>query len=259
MKRIAAFAAVLLTCSPTLADPPVVRVSQEQQRKVCNQGVCRIERSTVWGTGTVIGRDESNRVIVLSCGHGWGSGPVDIWFRKGDHREGRILAKRVDGDVDIGLIAFTSKADVPAYPLGEKAPSKGHALTTGGWGDGTLKMNCVDADGYFGKNTLVISTTYRQGDSGGPVLWDDKLVGVVNGNMDRQGVATSVKACRAFVQATLGSVPGPVEEAEAPPVPPPLEPVPAAPKSELLVIMERLDRIERRLDLLSTPFPKVIK
>jgi hypothetical protein len=105
----------------------------------------------------------------------------------------------------------------------------------------------------------VISTTYRQGDSGGPVLWDDKLVGVVNGNMDRQGVATSVKACRAFVQATLGSVPGPVEEAEAPPVPPPLEPVPAAPKSELLVIMERLDRIERRLDLLSTPFPKVIK
>lgn len=257
MRGLLIVAAVLVPTSQSQAEPPVVRISQDQQRQVCNQGQCRIETSTVWGSGTIIGRDANQRVVVLTCGHGWKSGNADIWFGPGDHRPGVVRAVRTDRDVDLGVLTFTHKGDIASCTLAEKAPSKGEALTAGGWGAGKLNLACVDCEGYIGRATIVTSGTFRQGDSGGPVIWNNHLVGIVNGNMDGRGVATSSKACREFVRTIIGMVPGPAEESDAPPVPgPPPEKLAPQPitSPEFSVIMRRLDLIEKKLDLLS---PKV--
>jgi hypothetical protein len=153
----------------------IVRVANDQGR-------CR-----ALGTGTLVDADIQQGVVV-TCAHLFrdGVGRLEVIFASGRALEGRLL--KLDAAADLAAVAIASPGVEPIV-IATRSPQRGDPLVSCGLGgDGQLWCNrgttigYVTATGSHGTETLELSGSARQGDSGGPVLdQQHQLVAVIFG------------------------------------------------------------------------------
>ena len=230
-------------CAPNAAaHPSVVRV------------VNAVGRQRAYGSGTVVESD-AQRGVVLTCAHlfSQGAGDVAVLFADGRRSSARLLA--ADRAWDLAALDI-APPQAAAVPIAAEPPRPGDALWSCGYGpDGHYWCNRGQALGYVRSantasyETLELSGSARQGDSGGPVLnQQGELVAVLWGTDGRMVGGTYCGRIRKFLSGVLGcgtpTRPNPAPQPAAP-APDALAPAPqrAAPAPP-----QPLDRLRQRID-----------
>ena len=229
-----------LTCPPQASThSAVVRVS------VSAPGGVRC-----YGSGTLIDKNDE-RGIVLSCAHLFRSGAdaVTVTFSGGQRYTADVL--EIDNSWDLSALRIPSPDATPVRVAADHA-KPGEPLESCGYGsDGRYWCNRGRAIGYARTSdtasyeTLQISGTARDGDSGGPILnARGELVAVLWGTDGRRVGGTYCGRIRKFLAgiASLGKAPpatwqhSPDAVESAPPAS-----VPAGQPNQLEGIRQRLD------------------
>ncbi len=221
----------------TGAPPAVVRVMH-------TLGPCRS-----YGSGTII-RDDGRRAIVLSCAHLFREGTGQVQVRLPDGRTVAARPTAIDKTWDLSALEIDSIGVAPIN-LAATAPLPGQRLRSCGFGpNGVYLCNTGTVQGYAsgtgGKTyeTLCLTGSARDGDSGGPVLnQHGEIVGVLWGTDGRTVHATYCGRIRRFLTGLL-----PNQDTSPPPTAMPLPSAPArsAPPNE--PSPDRFDAIARQLE-----------
>jgi len=176
MRRIlAAFVLVFAFVSQAIADVPpanVTRILVEDRDKGMSFGTGTLIRSDLVITNWHVVKDRGGTVRVL----------FPDWSVS--------IAKVVKTDKLWDLAALRIEPVLlPPMELGEK-PEKGDLVTVGGYGSGWYKSGSGKILKFYtpGPNktdeVIQIDARVRNGDSGGPIIKDGKLVGVIFGSSD---------------------------------------------------------------------------
>jgi len=202
-----------------------------------------------YGSGTLVQAD-AQRGIILTCGHLFsrGAGTVAVTFPDARSCDARVLA--VDRTWDLAALAIVQPAAAPVR-IAAESPQPGEPLASCGYGsDGRYGCNQGRALGYVrtaagaSYETLELSGSARDGDSGGPVFnQQGELVAVLWGTDGRMVSGTYCGRIRKFLAGILahGNPPQPQ------PSPDPLAPAsPLQPQSP--VQGNSSDAIHKRLD-----------
>lgn len=193
MKR--ALAAIVLTlafaCQAVADVPPpsVVRIFVEDR-----------DGGLSMGTGTLV---DSDRVVTN-------------WHVVKDRAKKRVIRVLFpDWSVYVAEVVQTDKlwdlaelritpVLIPPMELGTK-PEKGDLVTVGGYGSGWFRLSSgkvlafyMPSQGAAG-DLIQIDTHVRNGDSGGPIIKDGKLVGVLFGNQSDGTYGAHVERVRKFL------------------------------------------------------------
>lgn len=238
---------ILLCGSRCVMAGPFVQVTQQ----ICHGNSCTI----VSGSGTVIGRDQKWRLIVLTCAHGWDwpdrkvVSPHLVLLDGVRHEAGVVgWGKRA---ADIGLLCLDPAVQTAsAVRLADAMPPIGKSIET----HAVLNGQEITHRGIFsgmlkcgGIPVMQLTTPFAQGESGGAVLADGRLVGVINatGVNHPIGIAArldDVRQCLATLHvdlaypadqtqpgATVIDPPKVDEPRESPPAAEPVPKLPAVP------------------------------
>lgn len=153
--------------------------------------VCQVINgsNTGAGSGTLIWQDDS-QAVVLTAEHVVGrSGKATCKFRSGDRRQGNVHAQQ-DGS-DIAIIHILPVPKVKPIPIAEQdAPRGSKVLAMGYGGDyGKTKQRLWAAETSFvgvkdgGRRFSTSPGVFISGDSGGALIYNRELVGVITGGV----------------------------------------------------------------------------
>jgi len=179
-------------CLPQRPPLPAARAPQTPSGlQVDPRAIVRVANelagSRALGTGTLVDVD-SQQGVVITCAHLFreGVGRLVVTLSSGRAFQGRLL--KMDAAADLAAVAIAPPAVAP-IEVSRRSPERGEPLVSCGLGsDGQLWCNRGTALGYVtvtgshGTETLELSGSARQGDSGGPVLdRHHQLVAVIFG------------------------------------------------------------------------------
>lgn len=176
MRRIlTAFVLVFALVSQAVADVPpanVTRIFVEDRDGAMSAG-----------TGTLIRPDLviTNWHVVKDRG-----GTVRVLFPDWSVSVAKVV--KTDKLWDLAALRITSVL-LPPMELGEK-PEKGDFVIVGGYGSGWYKSDSGKILGFYmpsggaAGDLIQVDARVRNGDSGGPIIKNEKLVGVLFGNSD---------------------------------------------------------------------------
>ena len=179
-------------CENGVCYPPQQSVKQRPNPAVVRIAV-QHENTKSYGTGTFV-RDDVNHYFIMTCAHLFENSyprKITVIFPDQSAFEVRLLA--IDRAWDLAILwdevfLQSDKAQV-AIPLGKTPPRAGDVLYYAGYGStgqyhvqkGRLEGYCTVQNGGTAE-TLVITGSARQGDSGGPIVnTNGELVGVLWG------------------------------------------------------------------------------
>ena len=161
------------------------------------------------GSGTLIDKD-GRRGIVVTCAHLFrdGAGQIRVTFPDGDGFGAKLVA--IDRQSDLAALEIGPPRASPVV-VATEAPRPGEPLRSCGYGpDGRYRCNegrargYVQASGMSGRETLELSGSARQGDSGGPVFnRRGELAAVLWGTDGRTVGGTYCGRVRAFLAKLL--------------------------------------------------------
>ena len=196
MKRFFATLALALTMlSPALAaDVPV-----PQAVRVVVQDTDGLFSA---GTGTLIRADliiTNNHVVTDRAKNG----KIVAKFPSGLIAAGKVI--KADKVWDLALIQI-DPVDVPPMPLGDR-PATGDVITFGGYGSGDYKVVSGALTAYYLPSNgatypgiLEVMNPVRSGDSGGGMVIDGELVGVLFGCDNTWTYGTCVSRVKLFLE-----------------------------------------------------------
>jgi trypsin-like peptidase len=226
------------------------------------------------GTGTFVARD-ANRGLVLTAAHVVEQGGGQIWV---DFGPGRLPAALLGHDAPLDLAALVVErppADVQPIPVaGENEwPRAGDTVEVVGYGGGKFRHFAANVRGYTAKelrndSQLVVAFQPISGDSGGPILYKQKVAAILWGGPcdgpQQQAYETHATCC-IYINRFLdglgcrpgnnnpqqpptrnpgGAAPPPVFVGPQPPVQPP---APSSSDARLAAIEQRLGDLADRL------------
>ena len=161
------------------------------------------------GSGTLVEKDDA-RGLIVTCAHLFrdGVGRVTVAFADGRVFDANVLA--TDRQWDLAALEIAPPAASPVE-IAAEAPQPGEWLQSCGYGaDGRYRCNQGQARGYVqtvgtsGPETLELSGSARQGDSGGPVFnRQGQLAAVLWGTDGRTVGGTYCGRVRAFLAGVL--------------------------------------------------------
>jgi len=208
------------------------------------------------GSGTLVDKDERTG-LVLTCAHLFrpGAGEVTVSFAEGQRYGARLVA--VDPAWDLAALEIATPAAAPVA-LALHAPGPGDLLQSCGFGrDGRYSCNRGRALGYVRlaaaatHETLELSGSAREGDSGGPVFNErGELAAVVWGTDGRTVEATYCGRIRKFLAERLPRRSGPMPPDRAGSGAGPLVPIePRGPSGQPAPALgDRLEELRSRLE-----------
>jgi len=187
--------------SPFQVDGAGLQVDGRAIARVANQ----LGGASSLGTGTLV-EVQASRGVVLTCAHLFreGMGTLTVHFAGGQVSAARLL--RIDAAADLAALEVAAPPVRP-IEIADRSPQPGEPLVSCGLGsDGRLWCNRGHALGYVtvlgrqGTETLELSGSARQGDSGGPVFdGEHRLVGVIFGTNGQVVDATYCGRVRKFL------------------------------------------------------------
>lgn len=132
-------------------------------------------------SGTVIGRLPDKRLAVLTCSHGYNAAEaVSVEVEPDTWAAGTIVV--LDKKKDLGLIGAKYDLKSKCFDLATEAPKARDILTTMGYphGESLRALNTRCAGEWWG--WTLMHAEIIPGESGGTVLRDGKVCGVILGN-----------------------------------------------------------------------------
>lgn len=219
------------------------------------------------GTGTVVCRDG----IVVSVAHIFeGQGQCWVDFGKGRRQFARLLAR--DPDKDLAALQVEGVPDdIPAIPIAEPAEYApgGSQVEFIGYGGGNFRHFTANTVGYDPARPgapILMDFVSISGDSGGPVVYQGKVVAVQWGHNGTHSMGSSCGKIQEFL--TAYQVPPcsgrncyqpQVRPAQPIARPQPLAPIPAKPcQCDNAALIARITKLEAeivRLQGLAVPGP----
>ena len=241
-----------LACSPSLLYAEVVCV--ETSSTQCVNGY-QCQQVTGRGTGVIIGELSDGRAAVLTAGHVvTGSQSVMVWWYQGQRLAATVLASRNDGMVDAALLAVRIPGPFHCAPLSDQVMPDVDVKI-----DGFPEMSTT-VQTFRGRlsGSTISRVTVRQGMSGGPVIYDGKIVGIIRGHYadgNRESICTSGPVLCSWLRETIGYVPRcaesrPTQKPAVKPSPIAIAPPPPRDDDGIDRIVAKLDAIERRLTVI---------
>lgn len=247
-----------LLCAASVASAEVVSVETSSTR--CVNGY-QCQQVTGRGTGVIIGELPDGRAAVLTAGHVVaGSQSVMVWWYQGQRLAATVLASRNDGMVDGALLAVRIPGPFHCVPLSDQVMPDVDVKI-----DGFPEMSTT-VQTFRGRlsGCTISRVTVRQGMSGGPVIYDGKIVGIISGHYadgNRDSVCTPGPVLCSWLRSTVGYVPRcaesrPTQKPAVKPSPIAVAPPPPPDDSGIDRIVAKLDAIERRLTVIERmPIP----
>ena len=190
MKTVIALLCVLFAVVANAHAGAIVIVSQHE---VTAEGV-----RTISGSGAII--RVKGKTCVLSCGHGWRESSLLTVDGK---LQGRIV--RIDKKLDLSLIEVDCGDDCEAYSLAEDEPPIGAVVWSGGFVQSKPRGHWRKVREY-NLDHLKLDLPHEHGQSGGPVIFEGRIVGVVqgayvcNGATCARGATIRLREVRRFIE-----------------------------------------------------------
>lgn len=247
--------AILLLLLPSVAMAENVIIRADLQCTDRNQ--CTQQQSL--GSGVIIGELTDGRAAVLTAGHVIdGSYRVRIHWYNDQLLSATVLGSRHDAMADVALLAVRIPGKFMCNEVSDKLTPNAD-VTVKGFPE--IHQRWTTRTGPL--SGRVVKVQVWQGDSGGPVLSDGKVVGIISGyDSDRRGdaICTPGPVLCSWVKETLGYIPRCDCEPQRPAVrPSPIAVAPPPPRDDidLSPLLAKLELIDRRLrQLESMPLPK---
>jgi hypothetical protein len=169
------------------------QIWKESEPQDYHDSIVKIISHRVSGSGSVVKFIEDSEAhpeyyigLILTASHVIKSDAdlFEIRFKSGKKTlYNRVVLKKPTGTDkfnDLGLIRALIPDEVKPIPLSSEKPTIGGELEIGGWGRGELKHWDAKCGGTLLNNDGIIIFSWAvQGDSGGPILLDGEIVGVV--------------------------------------------------------------------------------
>ncbi len=224
------------------------------------------------GTGTFVARQD-DRGLVLTASHVVEQGGGRIWVDFGRGRQSASLLGR-DAHLDLAaLVVDHPPIDVPTIPVADENqwPHAGETVEVIGFGGGQFRHFTAQVRGYTakevrGNSQLVVAFQPISGDSGGAVLYQQKLAGILWGGPcdgPRQPAYETHATCCIYINQFLDGLgcrrrpPGQNPGGAANPPPVVNGPLSPAPPSGASPTDSRLSAIEQRLNDLADKLTQI--
>jgi hypothetical protein len=244
--------AFLLLFAPSLASAEIVGV---ETVGVCNGNQCT--SVTGYGSGVIVGTLRDGRAAVLTAGHVVaGSQSVHIGWYRGQRLAATVLGSRNDGMVDAAILAVRIPGEFHCNELSESVTPDAKVLIEG-YPEG---MTTVQSYPGLLNGRTIHKVTARQGMSGGPVMHDGKVVGIIRGHYvdgNRDSICTPGPVLCAWLRETIGYVPQcSTPKPAVKPSPIAVAPPPPRDEVDLSPVLAKLSAIEKRIQCLEKmPLP----
>lgn len=147
------------------------------------------------GSGVLVGKADSDSWYVLTNAHVVDAGPqvkraeANV-LTLGHWRKGRVVAR--DDESDLALIEIRTSEKLPTISLSEQRPADGATVESHGLIGGQtyclrkakLKHALPLPGGVqaWAPHRYYVHTTFRAGESGGAITFENQLVGLIHGN-----------------------------------------------------------------------------
>jgi S1-C subfamily serine protease len=155
------------------------------------------------GTGTLIRADliiTNNHVVVDRAKNG----KITVKFPDGLICRGKVV--KTDKVWDLAVIRIEDSVSVTPMPLGNRQAT-GVMITVGGYGSGDYKASTGELTAFYLPTNessypgmLEVNTTVRSGDSGGAMVRNGELVGVLWGCNDTDTYGTCISQVKKFLK-----------------------------------------------------------
>lgn len=198
------WAAAGILLGAIVAQAEVVQIIGETGQ--CTPAGCTA-KTRFFGTGVLIGKLRDGNVAVLTAGHVVrGAAVVHVQWYGSQMLPARTLAFRDDSMVDAAILSVRIDGPYGCAQLSDEIPD-GSSVQVIGFPEGIGQA--VTHHGIFASRT-VERIRVKQGESGGPVLYRGKCVGIVCGYYQtppHSTVVTSGPTLVAWVRDALGYLP----------------------------------------------------
>lgn len=245
MVRVLATLLVLIIASTVQAQALVLRTIGKQ----CTPNGCR----QIIGTGACayIGNIE-NRSVYLTAAHNLEGNPAVYVGHAGRWWQARIVHRQYQKGIDYAVIETQKISTQTCFRVAENYPQHGADAVAYGYSNGIHNLRTLRAKIRVNRNGRFFSKIVAKGDSGGPIVVNGQVVGIIKGHDYANTIYTDSVLIRAELLRIYGRLPscgGSVLVATAPPQ----KPEPPVPKTnvEIVALQGEISKLREELDRLS--------
>ncbi len=194
-----------------------------------------------YGSVVSIGRHQQDYPIFLTAAHNLRRGdPVFVGLR-GKWIPAEVLGIRTINEADVAILGVHYRGSLRCVPIGNLSERAGMSVVLTGYPHGDRKRvtQARIKSRSISTGHIWIDVPVIDGESGGSVVADGCLVGIISATVDNASWATGTRAIRALLLERLGSIPkcGPTETKEQP----------VKPATGITSLIRRIDALERKL------------
>ncbi|QDT94687.1 trypsin-like peptidase domain-containing protein [Gimesia aquarii] len=244
MVRVITIIVVLILATIVQAQALVLRTVGKQ----CTAYGCH----QIIGTGACayIGNID-DRSIYLTAAHNLEGNPAVFVGYAGRWWQAKVIHKRYQKNIDYAVIETQKISANRCFKIAEHQPDNGVDAVAYGYANGIYNMKTIRAKIRVNRNGRFFSKLVAKGDSGGPIVVNDRIVGIIKGHDYKNTLYTESDLIRVELFRIYGRLPacgGSVIIAENPPKPD--TPVPKY-DEEIAILEGEISKLRGQLDQLS--------
>ena len=192
---------VLLITSVVQAQALVIRVTETE----CTPTGCR----QLIGTGACayVG-DIENRSVFLTAAHNVNQARTIHVGYNGQWWGARVVHKQYQNGVDFAIIETQSIKATKCFTVAESYPGDGADAVAYGYSNGIYNLRSLRAKIRVSRGGRYFSKIVAKGDSGGPILVNGQIVGIISGHDYQQTIYTDGLLIRRQLIQVYGRLPG---------------------------------------------------
>lgn len=232
---------VLMITSVVQAQALAVRVTETE----CTPNGCR----QLIGTGACayVGDIES-RSVFLTAAHNVNKAKTIHVGYNGQWWGARVVHKQYEGNVDFAIIETQSIKATKCFKVAEAYPAHGVDAVAYGYSNGVYNLRSLRAKIRVTRSGRYFSKVVAKGDSGGPILVNGQVVGIISGHDYQQTIYTDGVLIRRQLIQIYGKLPQcgcePLIVEETPEAPP-------ADNADLTALQGEVSKLRAEIDKLN--------
>ncbi len=191
---------VLMTASVVQAQALAIRTTETD----CTGNAC----TQIVGTGACafVGNIEDRSVYITAAHNINNARTVHVGYG-GEWWKARVVYKEYHGLIDYAVIETVRIQATKCFTLSETHPQQGQEACAYGYSQGVYNLRSLRAKIRITPDGRRFSKVVAQGDSGGPILVNGQVVGIIKGHDYQQTIYTDSVRIRQRLVAIYGRMP----------------------------------------------------